>query len=106
MKIDCVKRIEKANEIIIYGAGKIASQTIEYINTIGKKILGVVVTEKTNNENYFYGHEVKTIQQFNDNKDSLVCIALSKRYYADIKEHLLSMGFKNMVLVEYEIIDS
>lgn len=103
MKMNCMEAIKKADEIIIYGAGKVAVQTIEYINTIGKKILGIAVTEKKDNADYFYGHKVKLIQEFKDYKDALVCIAVSRRYYYEVHNLLLLMEFHNLLLVEYEI---
>lgn len=105
MKINCMEKIINSDEIIIYGAGKVAVQTIEYINTIGKKILGIAVTEKKDNEDYFYGHEVKSIQEFKDYKDALICIAVSKRYYYEVNNLLLLLGFHNLILVEYEFMD-
>lgn len=104
IKKSCIEKIAESEEIIIYGAGKIAAITINYVNTIGKRIVGIVVTQKADNSEWFYGHPVQEIEELNDKKNALVCVALSKRYFGEIENRLIEHGFKNIILVELETI--
>ena len=51
--------LETHNEIYLYGAGRAAEELIYYLKEEGRNISGIIVTDKTDNDDFFY--DIKSI---------------------------------------------
>lgn len=95
-----IRRIKQAGYIIIYGAGDIARETIITLDKYDVAIIGVAVSDGVENKKSLLGNAVRAISDFVDKKeDSLVVIATTARFYADIEKKLLELGFQNYLEV-------
>jgi len=95
-----VNIIKSYNNIIVYGAGKVAKEVIDCLNIMNIKIDGVTITKVDSNK-VFMGHKIYDINTYN--KNSLVVIAVSKKYHNEIIENLKLNGFNNWVKIGEKI---
>lgn len=49
--------------VYIYGAGKIASEAIDFLSNLNVKIIGIIVTDVKRNGRFFRGYSVKSIDE-------------------------------------------
>lgn len=79
----------------IYGAGKIAQRFIEFLLASNlPKPAAVLVSSKTDNPDSFCGLPVVQADEV-QNKESLVLIAVSEKFYEDVVNNLKSLDFRN-----------
>ena len=95
-----IQLIKQAKYIIIYGAGDVARETIITLDKYDVAITGVAVSWGAGNKKSILGNTVKAISYYDDKKEnSLVIIATTARFYADIEKKLLELGFQNYLEV-------
>lgn len=98
--------IEGSEKLIIYGAGNISRQCLSILeNKIKEKIIGIAVTTLENNESILEGIQVKCIDTFVENLDSVVVIAIKDiNIVSTIKKKLEKMGFSKILVAEYRML--
>ena len=95
---DKINIMKRHDNVIIYGAGVVAREVIGFLDRYNIGILGCAVSDKNGNADYVLGnkvYQINDLMQFIHN--SLVIIATTKRYYFDINEQLIKLGFKNIL---------
>lgn len=95
-----IEYIKKFNNVIVYGAGKIAQKVINGIEekNVDIEITGVVVSELSEAKKYFMGHRISSLESFYDMKDDvLVLVAVSSKFKHEIIENLKSKGFNHYI---------
>lgn len=91
---DRLELLKKSRNIIVYGAGDIARETIITLDRHDIAIAGIAVSDDAGNKNSLLGNKVRTISEYLDKKqDSLVIIATTAKFYTDIKKKLSDLGF-------------
>lgn len=92
------KQCQAYEQIILYGTGQMAEEILHLFNRHDISVSKVVVSAKTNEKRYFYGHQIHTCQQIKElAATSLVVIATSKKYHQDIIKHIHQYGFFNYI---------
>lgn len=94
------KRISESKYVIIYGAGDIAREIIELFDRNDIPICGIAVSKEENNHRSILGNRVLGIDKYIKIRDeSIVIVATTPRYYAEIHKILEMQGFKNYIEV-------
>jgi len=97
---DRIEQIKKADTVIVYGAGIIAKEMIMALDRYDIVITGIAISDYTEKKKSLLGNKIRIISDYIDKKeDSLVIIATTTRFYPDIKNNLLKLGFKNYLEV-------
>lgn len=87
--------------VIVYGAGQMATVTIKFLENNGICDYFIAVTEKKDNESSLRGREIYSIDELvNFRNESIVIIATLQRHYEAIAEKLKSLGFKDIIYVD------
>lgn len=93
-------RIEEAESIYVFGAGRVAEEVAAILQQMNKVILAYIVSDHTSkNPKAVYGVPVVRIGDLKCiNKDALVIIAAVPRYNAGIMKTLKEYGFTDNIL--------
>lgn len=91
----------QAEEVVIYGAGRIGKQILNGLPVEDRcKLLGFVVTDISRNQNRCEGFPVYDITALKEKRETVgVIVGVSMRYRQDVVETLKDHGFKNIVLI-------
>lgn len=93
-----IKRINSSEELIVYGAGKVAQELSYALHSIDKKIKAYAVTNVTLKRKSWYGVPIVPIHQLLKYKDrALVIVATTDKYYDDINSVLQKYDFQNIM---------
>lgn len=105
-KQDIINIIKKYDNIVIYGAQKIAVATAVYLTALRgdlKKDYSIVVSSKVGNPSYILGHEVQVFKDALkewDKEKTFVFIA-ARKYQSDIENVLECEKISNHALIDY-----
>ena len=95
-----IKRVKEFRNIVVYGAGKIASDCMEALRYHGVSEYEIAVSSLRNNPPIIDGHPVRIFKEMTiDPENTIVIIAVSKRYQMEIKSQIELMGNYNMMLI-------
>ena len=85
------KHLKQASPIYIYGAGKLGLKKKQYLYSLGIKITGFVVTEKSGNPNFI--DNIPVFELGDINRDGIIIIGVSDKYkdsvLSELKKHFL-----------------
>ena len=97
-----LNELAEQDAVIVYGAGAVAAEIIDLLYDNHISVCAVAVTDKSTNANQFQEIEIKQIQDLVEYKDqAVVVIAVTEKYYRDIKETLQNVGFYKIMKVDY-----
>lgn len=91
--------ISKSGAIFIYGVGEVAAELIHILEEKGYKSLvkGVLVSSVKENNKVFLGIPVLGVEEAEDNKETLVVVAVEKNEQKNAVELLKNSGYRMMV---------
>jgi hypothetical protein len=90
-----IETIREAKHIILYGAGDIAREVLEVLNRYDIAIDGIAVSNRLQSKRSLLGNRVCAVTEYIDKKeDSLIIMATSPKFYSEIRENLLQLGFR------------
>lgn len=92
------RKCRTERDVVIYGAGKIGKLFLHRYCSECKHIAGFAVSNK-DIENQVEGYEVKEIGDYN--RETLVIVAVGKKYVNEVLRHLEKLQFKNVFYIEY-----
>ena len=96
-EIDRIKGYEK---IIIYGAGRVAAETIKILEKNSIKIFSVAVSNKQTNPDKFGNYEVlEIVELINYKREGLVIVAVINENQEPIRRKLDELKFENVLCV-------
>lgn len=109
LKLGFNKLIEEYKDIYIYGAGKVATKVYMYVDELGlsSKIKGFVTTTKEN-EKIYMDKPLVCLDDVGDvivNSQSLVLVAVRRKYHQEIANVLKARNIYNYVLVNENLED-
>lgn len=78
----------RAENVWIYGAGRIGMEVARYFQSIGQRFEGFVVSEKGKNPDLLYEHEVWLARNVRFHKKDVVVISVQERYVNNIMDQL------------------
>lgn len=90
---------QKAQEVVIYGAGVAGEFFLENYGKECKHIAGFAVSKKNIEEAFDKGYEVKEITEYS--RKALIVVAVSQKYAEEILQNLERLQFENICYVEY-----
>lgn len=106
---ELIQKIKDHDEIIIYGAGRVAKALIKMIKAenLISHVLCIAVTDVAANPAELLGIEIKAIWDLNGCAEkSLVIIAAFEEFQESIQETLNSLKFKNIMKLDNDLIDA
>lgn len=91
----------KDKQIIIYGAGYVASKFYDLLvlNGLGDNVSCFAVTKNITEECYKQGHMIKSIYDVVINEKSIICLAVHEALKVEMESVLLDKGIKNHIWV-------
>lgn len=92
-----IERLEKAKNIIIYGAGKVAKDVLYALEEMKIHVSYMAITETVSNEGVLNGIPIKSISELKDYRGSLIVMGTSKRFYGEIISTLNEYQFKEII---------
>lgn len=88
------QKIKSAENIIVYGAGDFARETINYLDSNDIYIKGIAVSNTEKSRKSLLGTPVSDIKDFINLKDNcIIIIAATSTYSEEIKIYLQELGF-------------
>ena len=94
-------QIEKAESVIVFGAGVAAMDIINILNKKHIKVDAIAVSNTQSNPELFCGIQVYAIDNIvNDKKDAIVIIGVSDKYSKEVKKKLEYLGYKNIIIAD------
>lgn len=93
-----IERLRTSDFNIIYGAGKIASETLTILNAENIKVHLIVVTDKKNNVKLMNGIDVVGIDELSVDKDAIFVIGTEKKYHDEIDLSLQNRNYSNIII--------
>lgn len=101
------REIERADNIFIYGAGKIGRAFMDTLSSFvpPTKIRGFAVTSVEGNDESYHGMPVFAVDSLSDHRNHcLMIVAVGQRYHDEIVGHLRRLGFQKVVDMPKELI--
>lgn len=97
------EKISSLPHIYIYGAGGLAGKFISYLRRCGLiyKVKGILVSQKSRGNQYLDGIEIISLDELEENSDSLIFIATGAIFHQEIINNLKKKG-----IADYYILDS
>lgn len=99
-----IEATSKYNNVVIYGAGRVAEPVYEKLTSEGIHIKAFVVSDKNINENKFLG---KPVIQFEDSEfdkeNTIILICVKYKWVNDIILNLKKRGYLNYIIPPKEI---
>lgn len=93
-----LNRINKFDDVIIYGAGRAAKEVVEYLRKNQIKITRIMVNSLEDNPSEFCGIEVfKYTDCLSFAEKSIVIIGVTSKYSGGIEDMLKAVGFKHVI---------
>lgn len=96
--------VNRAEKILIYGAGYLTYDVLQVISRMQADIMGIAVTSLENNPKSLFGHhvyEIAELQQYS--QEILVIVAANKKYNAIIEQTLKHYGFHDYMFLNTDI---
>lgn len=104
-----ILNILKKNKIVIYGTGYVAMKFYEALiyRNLGTNIESFVISKRSKtSESIINGIIVKTIDEFDNKKNSIVCIAVHETIKDEIEQQLDNRNIKNYIWINrYRLIE-
>lgn len=88
-----------AQQIVIYGAGKVGRCFLQHWGEKCNNIIGFAVSEKGDNEDFIEGYAVREITEYS--REALIIVAAAKKGADEIRRNLARLHFGNVWYVEY-----
>lgn len=102
MKTDIIK----CRDIIVYGAGVIASSVIKRMKYLGYSLKGIAVTDTVSQPKYVNGLVVKKAEEWRKKRDDyFVLVAVNAGKQTEIFDYCQSIGFEDIGFVDHEFDD-
>lgn len=101
VKADDLTMIKKADNIIIYGAGQVAADIIDYMNSINIPVNLIAVTDEKGNPSSMDGIPVVPVSEIPKeiiNEKTVIIVGTDKIHHDDIIMHLNNCGFRHFIL--------
>ena len=96
-----IKTMVESEYVIIYGAGITAVDAIFELNNLGIGIHSIAVSNKKNNPEELFGIKVREITEMLSLKEKArVIVAVKPQFMMEIKENLVQLGFKNIIVTK------
>lgn len=92
---------QKAEEVVIYGAGEVGKYFLQNFAKECKYIAGFAVSSK-GMEDCIAGYAVREIGEYN--RKSLIIVAVGQKYATEILQNLKKMRFENVCYTEYAVL--
>ena len=87
-------KLESANRIFVYGAGKISQEAVSCLASNGFAIDGIVVSDMKNNPEVLLGHRVISINELTINPEgNIMVLAMAKGYINEVRAGLELQGW-------------
>ena len=98
---DQLEEIKRAQNVIVYGAGKAAKEIITILKDNNININLIAVENANENPDHFCGIKVMDFRTLETYKDkSVIIIGVSRKYSNGIKEMLSEFGFDHILMAE------
>lgn len=92
--------MKNANKLIIFGAGSVARNLINYLELRGFGNFDIAVSKNQGNM-YIYGKKVQAISDLVSYKsEACVCVATMEKYHQEIRKYLTNLGFVNVIFLK------
>lgn len=98
-----INKIKQEKEVLIYGAGEAAIETIRFLKRQGVEVKNIIVSNKKNNVQSIYNISVVQYDEISISKDMLIVIAISienRTAIENVKKKLLELGYINFMLLK------
>ncbi len=90
-----LKELSESDYLFVYGAGIIADEVIRYLEENDQKIEGLIVTNKSMNEDKFKGYNIYELEDIRKYSGRIsIVLGLSQKYHYKIKEMIMKAGYK------------
>lgn len=97
LSLNDINNILKYRYVIIYGAGKVTWNSIQYLSGYGINEFIIAVTN-ANKNSYIMGNKIYSIDELNYDKEKcIVLLSVAKNNQTDIIKHLNELGYKTIV---------
>lgn len=101
LKTDELEIIKKYKKRIIYGAGRVAREVINLLESLYIEIEAIAVSSAANNAEQLGKYKIYQIEELiKMREDVLIIVAVANKYQEAIQEKLLSLQFKNIMLID------
>lgn len=101
LKSDELEIIKKYKKRIIYGAGMIAREVINLLESLYIEIEAIAVSNSANNAEQLGKYKIYQIEELiKMREDVLIIVAVANKYQEAIQEKLVSLQFKNIMLID------
>lgn len=98
-----IEEIKHFSKRIIYGAGMIAREVLNILDSASVNIDAVAVSNVANNAEYLGDYKVYSIEKLiGMREESVVIVAVAHKHQAAIHDKLLSLQFKNVFMINTE----
>lgn len=107
-RAELIQKIKDNDEIIIYGAGRVAKALVKMIKSqnLISHVSCIAVTDVAANPTDLLGVEIKAIWDLNNYADnSLVIIAAFEEFQESIQKTLNSLGFEKYLTIDNKLIN-
>lgn len=95
--------IKQYSDVIIYGAGVVATELITFLKTHEIEIKAIAVSDKNVNAAQIQNIDISQIEDFTDIRETaLVIVAVFLRSQKAISERLESLGFRHIMYIDTE----
>lgn len=97
---DILQKIKHYENVIVYGAGQIAVDTIRILEKEEIKVTNIIVTQKHENSFGINGIPVSEVKELAYLRETAVVIlGVSEKYKKEISDNLRKYGFRNIVSI-------
>ena len=93
------EQIRSSEKIIVYGAGAACEELLKILSDKEISIYGIAVSDMNKSKSAVMGHRVHNIDYYENDKDAVVLVAISKHKVGNLLENLKSRGFNNIIYV-------
>ena len=95
-----MRKIIQSEKVLIYGAGDVARDVIEFLDKKDIPIYGVAVSRQEGNRKSLLGNKINEIAYYVDEREKcLVIIATTPKFYPEIRKQLNELKFNNCIEV-------
>lgn len=99
-KDEDIQILKNSDRVVVYGAGKIANESIQKLKNIGVNVEKIVVTDKTKNPQEVQGIKVINISELNDTARTVLVIGVGTQYWYEVNETIGQYVFKRIIYSE------
>lgn len=95
-----IQVLRNSDRVVVYGAGKIANESIQKLKCMNVKIEKIVVTDKTENPLEMQGIQIINLSELRDTTDISLVIGVDTQYWDSIYENISKYTFKRIIYSE------